>query len=530
MADRKLSATISIGGSVSSSLGKAFGSVSKGAKGIGAELKAISQQTKELEKMVKELKAAGKSTGDLEKKLAGLYRQQAKLRGQSGRLGAVGHMFSSGGGLNFGATTSAILQKMVKSEAFGEGTVAALMGAEAALPIIGEVAMAVTVLVGVAVAGAAAIFALGKSVGDFIDGVSDTADGLGMATNNLMGLQYAAAQSGIDADKLTDKLTKMTNALESAKGGTGPAADALAELGLTWQELSVMNPEEQVVALAEAFKQYNGNIPKVNLATAFFGKGAGKFVNMLNQGRDGLRAQMRDAREVGYMVTKDQEELAGRFDKAWQTTLISFKAAWLQIGTAVLPVVNEYLEQIVAWFKDPASQKAIKDFAKDFGTMVKSLADLMPSVMAMMNGILKATNGVINAVTLIHGVGIDRTALGVVTGNPTMVSDGMTRMAIASGVDKLPARAAAAATGLFVTATTPSRAAQVSGPTPGNPTAGGLRPDGSNMRGISPAAPPLISNTYHFTVNGASGQNANDLMEQIRRYLRDTQPQTVGGF
>lgn len=515
MADRNLSATITIGGNVNSSLGKAFGTVSKGANSLGAQLKAISQETKDLEKMVKELKAAGKATGDLEKKLQGLYKRQAQIRGKQGRIGAVGHMLGGGGGLQFGATTSAILKKVVSSETLGPGAVKALLAAEAAIPIIGEIAIAITVLVGAALAGAAAIFALGKSAAEFIDNAADMADGLGVSTNNLLGLQYAAAQSGIDADKLNEKLGKLTLSLESARDGTGPAAEALRELGLTWQELSVMNPEEQVTAIAEAFKTYNGNIPKVSLANAFFGKGASRFVNMLNQGRDGIRGMMKDARDVGYTVSKEQEEMATRFDAAWSNVIISFKAAWLQIGTSVLPVVNAYLEQIVSWFKDPVNQQGIKNFAQDFGTLVAHLAASLPSITKMLNACLGFMNGIVAGVQTVFNLGGIKGLMGIAMANPSMLYQGVVETQASTGgagVRKLAADAVVAS-------------AQV-----------GHQLFYADSKGAAPAAPAAakpsagVNNTYHFTVNGATGQNANDLMEQIRRYMRDTQPQTVGGY
>lgn len=533
MAERKLSAVIQIGGAVSSSLGKAFAAVTRGTKDIGKELKAVTLQTKELEKMVKELKAAGKSTADLEKRLQALYRRQGTLRGQQGRLGSVGHMIGGGGGgLQFGATTSLILRKMVESEAFGKGTVAALLGAEAALPVIGEIAMAVTVLVGAAVAGAAAIFSLGKSAADFIDGTSDMADSLGVATNNLLGLRFAAAQSGIEAEKLDEKIAKMTMSLESAKDGTGPAADALKELGLSYRELSVMNPEEQILALAQAFKEYNGTVPKVTLSNAFFGKGGARFVNLLNQGRDGIRAMMQDARSVGYTISKEQEDMATRFDAAWNTTLIGFKAAWLQIGSSVLPTINAMLEQVVAWFKDPKNQQVIKDMAADLGGLLKEMATALPPVVAGMNAIASAIANIVRGTRILFAIG----GWKMFSGNPGLMAQGISEKAGAGIGDLLASpvgRTMLTPTGMVTMGSAMVSAAAKSPPTPA--VVSGAQHQ--SQPAPSGSVPPLIAkpgapggNTYNFTINGATRENTRDLMEEVRRYLRDTEPQHVGGF
>ena len=186
MADRNLAATITIGGRIASSLGSAFGAVTKGAKGVGAELKAISQQTKDLEKMVKELKAAGKATGDLEKKLAGLYRAQALGRARQGRLRAIGGMLSpEGGGFQMGPMGSAIARGLASSQTFGPATVSALNAVGAAAPFVAATATAVAAVAVAGVAATAAVVQLATATGSFIDDTVDIADGLGVTPKPL---------------------------------------------------------------------------------------------------------------------------------------------------------------------------------------------------------------------------------------------------------------------------------------------------------------------------------------------------------
>lgn len=520
MADRKLQATITIGGSVDSSLGKAFGALTKGAKGVGAELKAISQQTRELEKMVKELKAAGKATGDLEKKLAGLYRAQAATRARQGRLRAIGGMLSpEGGGFQLGPMGSAIARGLASSQTLGPATVSALSAVGAAAPFVAATATAVAAVAAAGVAATAAVVKLASVTGNFIDDTVDIADGLGVTASNLLGLQYAAGQSGIEADKLNEKLGKLTLSLESAKDGTGPTSDALKELGLTWEELSVMNPEQQVLSLAQAFKSYKGDVPKVSLANAFFGKNSARFVNLLNQGRDGIKGMMNDARTAGYAISKSQEDMAQRYDAATSKAGVAFKAIWLELGTTVLPLVTGWFEKIGAWLKDPATKERMKAFGDALLPVFKTLGDNLPIILGVMDKWLWVVTKVLQAF---------------------------------EGIASLSRTVGEAVGGFFFPQSAPAT------PQPGNafrssnfqPVAPGTvksmtrqpatpevlkrsAPAG-NGKGFGPSssapAPAAAGPVYNFTVNGATGQNTQDLMEEIRRYLRDTQPHHVGAY
>lgn len=525
MADRKLSATITIGGSVDSSLGKAFGALTKGAKGVGKELKAISQEVKDLEKMVKELKAAGKATGDLEKKLEHLYRTQARMRGRRDRLSAIGGMLSPEGGSGFqlGPMGSALARGLASSSTFGPGTVSALTAVGAAAPYIAATATAVAAVAAAGVAATAAVVKLASATGNFIDDTTDIADGLGVTASNLLGLQYAASQSGIEADKLNEKLGKLTLSLESAKDGTGPTADALKELGLTYQELSVMNPESQVLALAQAFKNYNGNVPKVSLANAFFGKNSARFVNLMNQGREGIRGMMKDARESGYAITKSQEEMAQRYDSAVSKLGVAFKSVWLEIGTKVLPLVTSWFEKIGAWFNNPETKKGFQAFGDALVPVFKTLGDNLPIILTVMEKWLWVVTKVLEGFEAIArlsrsvGEGIGDFFYGngsaqATEAMPNYFGSSTNFQPVAPGKIKT-----------MVPARPPATPEVLKRPAP----AGGGKGFGPSSSAPAPAAAGPV---YNFTVNGATGQNTQELMEEIRRYLRDTQPHHVGAY
>src|SRR3954468_24115653 len=92
----------------------------------------------------------------------------------------------------------------------------------------------VTALAGAATAliAGGSLAALVHSSMEAIDTNAKLADRLGFTTESLTGLQHAAGLAGVDSESLTGALEKMLNNLSDAATKGGPAADALAQLGL----------------------------------------------------------------------------------------------------------------------------------------------------------------------------------------------------------------------------------------------------------------------------------------------------------
>lgn len=383
MTSKNISANITIGGSVSSSLGKSFGAVRKSLQGISGELKNLKEHQKFLEQQADAAKKAGKSTAEYEKQLKKLAQTQANLQSRSGRLKSVSGMFARPQGIQFGAVSSAILSKMATSKSMGGITTASLgLIAEygPALMMVGTAAAAAAAAL-LAFGGAA--FLLGKSAAGIIDKTADMADGLGVTTEALQRLRHVAALSGIDTDTFDTKLGKLTVSLESAKDGTGPTAAALNELGLSYMELSAMSPDEQLIAISTAMKKYNGNMPKMSIGQALFGKNSAKFVNMMNQGGDAIR----EAGKNASVFSKEQIKQAEDFDIAWHSATASFQTAWVGIATQIMPAVTAALDDVIAWLKDPANMESMMAFGqgmKDLFTglipILKATADFLITI------------------------------------------------------------------------------------------------------------------------------------------------------
>ena len=205
-------------------------------------------------------------------------------------------------------------------------------------------------MVGVAAAGAAAFAALGvaavgvKKALDLGGTLSDVAGQTGMTTGKVMLLQTAFDQAGIGADEVGKTINKMQKALADAAGGSGPAADALARVGLSAEELSGMSPDEAFKKIGEAINGIENPTARAATAMEIFGKSGGKMLTLF--GDSGALATAADTlgSQAGVM-----DKNAAVFDRV--SDLLNGASTKLQgvfvgmaesIAPAILPLVEEF--------------------------------------------------------------------------------------------------------------------------------------------------------------------------------------------
>ena len=83
----------------------------------------------------------------------------------------------------------------------------------------------------------------------------DMSQRTGASVEALSALKYAAEQSGASLDDFEKGLRKLSVNLTEAMQGSESAREMFAQLGLSWQQLSGMNPDQQFSAVATALSR-----------------------------------------------------------------------------------------------------------------------------------------------------------------------------------------------------------------------------------------------------------------------------------
>ncbi|MET4696943.1 phage tail tape measure C-terminal domain-containing protein [Endozoicomonas lisbonensis] len=169
----------------------------------------------------------------------------------------------------------------------------------------GEVLKSTMIGVGGAIAGAFAVSSIQSYISVTMEAMDQTgkfAGRIGISTDALQGLRYAAGQAGVGMRDLDTSLQRMTRRVSEVADGTGVAQSALEELGLSATELNKLSPDQQLRAIAEAMRGVTSENDRLRLSVKLFDQGGAGMVNLLAEGSEGLQAMEDRARRVGRVL------------------------------------------------------------------------------------------------------------------------------------------------------------------------------------------------------------------------------------
>jgi hypothetical protein len=153
-----------------------------------------------------------------------------------------------------------------------------------------------------------------------IDKLAKTADKLGLTTDALQKLRFAAQQTGVGTQALDTSIQRMVRRLSEAAIGTGEARSALKELGLDAVKLDAMGAEGAFKAIAEAMTNVKSQSDKVRLAVKIFDTEGAGLVNTFEGGKAALDAFGVEVDNLGISINRVDaakiEMVNGAFEKA----------------------------------------------------------------------------------------------------------------------------------------------------------------------------------------------------------------------
>lgn len=235
--------------------------------------------------------------------------------------------------------TAGVMSSLAKLEKASKGVIGSITrigGSLAALAGVGSLA-GITVLV--------------RQQMEAVDAAAKWSDRLGIATEQLIGLQHAAELSGVGANQLNLGLQRMTRRVAEAAQGTGEAQDAIEELGLEASDLARKSPDEMFLSIADALGNVTNQSDRVRLAFKLFDSEGVAMVNILKAGREGIGAYIQDAEHLGLTLSRlDAAQIEAAND-----ALTRAKAATQGLARQIALDLAPYIEGIADKFTEAAA-------------------------------------------------------------------------------------------------------------------------------------------------------------------------------
>ena len=209
--------------------------------------------------------------------------------------------------------------------------------------------------------------ALIKSSFDTIDALAKTSDKLGLTTEALAGLRFAAEQGGSSVSALDNSLQTMTRRVSEAAQGTGAATKALDELGLSAASLTRQSPDQQIRIIADSMQGLTTQSDRVRVAFDLFGRQGVELLNVLQDGAAGLDDMQTEAEALGIAISRVDAAKIEAANDAFNRAKQAIQGVANTIAVALAP----WLEAIVDWFTD-SGVKSI-DWGKEVAGSIKAV-------------------------------------------------------------------------------------------------------------------------------------------------------------
>jgi hypothetical protein len=177
---------------------------------------------------------------------------------------------------------------------------------------------------GVALAAAAGIFGAAiKNAIDRADELSKTAQKIGITTEALSTLSYAAKLADVDLGQLQGGLSRLTKFQDDASKGAERNIALFERLGIEFK-----NTDGTLRDTGEVFRDFADRLSKLPdgadksaIALEAFGRSGANLIPLLNSGADGIQKLEDRARRLGLELSeragKDAEELNDRLSDLW---------------------------------------------------------------------------------------------------------------------------------------------------------------------------------------------------------------------
>ncbi len=234
---------------------------------------------------------------------------------------------------------------------------------------------------------------------------------VGVTTEALTGLQYAAKLTGTDSDALSGSLLKMQKNLSNAAGtaGTlagqagGPVSFALRAMGLDVRDLAKMKPDEAFLKISGGFQKIQNPADRAAAAVHIFGKSGAEMLNTLNAGPAKIKALQEEAKRLG-ITFDDVGATKARMVTAALTKVNEASTAWgNQLAIALAPYIELVTTRWMEWYTAVSMTESVSKYlgyvAKGVGLVADIVQVLKLAFLGLQIGATAVITGIIKGLS-----------------------------------------------------------------------------------------------------------------------------------
>lgn len=211
------------------------------------------------------------------------------------------------------------------------------------------------------------------------DNIAKSAEKIGITTDSLQELRYAAQLSGVSAEQLDAVMLQLTKRLSGAQDDVDDVARALGRLGINVKDLKGQKADDIFKLVADRLRSIPDQMQQAQIATQLFGKAGQQLLPLLRSGSDGIAKLALEAHKYGLVLSQETLEKASKANDEFDKLGIAAKVAGINIAVGLLPT----LEKIREVMTDPQFQAGVQNVARGFGDFIEFLAKHKDEIAAL---------------------------------------------------------------------------------------------------------------------------------------------------
>lgn len=291
--------------------------------------------------------------------------------------------------------------------------------------------------VGAAAIGAAVTVAAKKTwdmttsiaaAGDEIDKMSQK---IGISSTAYQEWSYVFERSGTDVNLLQGSMKKLAGVIEDAGNGSETAAEQLAAVGLSIEDLNGLSQEQQLDLVIKSLQKMENGSKRTAAASDLLGKSATDMAAIFNMTAEETEALKQEAQDYGMVMSDESVKASAAFQDSLTKLNGTMNGVKMQMVGNLLPGFT----MLIDGFSDlvAGNEGATLAIQNGLNSILTSFTQVIPSIVSMVSMLAQA---VLEAAPQI----ITYLAEGIISAVPTIlpvVVEVVTQLA-AAFIDLLP--------------------------------------------------------------------------------------------
>jgi phage-related protein len=241
-----------------------------------------------------------------------------------------------------------------------------------------------------------------------------------MSTDSIQGWQHVANMAGVETEAVTTASKKLNKTMYNLENGAEKQTEAIGKLGLSYEDLESMSPDERMETLMEALQGVEDPAERLRIGTDLLGGSMDDLAPIL----DMTAEEVQDLRDKGEDLGMTLEELeeANAFRMEMEELKAELAATGRELAGELIPLLQEHLLPAIRDHLVPAIEAFFEKISilvdwfqglSDNGkTLVLTLVGILASIGPLLVGISLAIKifGILTTVAKVLAV-----VIGVIT-------------------------------------------------------------------------------------------------------------------